>query len=554
MTPASNDNGSASFGARADPIELGRLHPLDTHDYIRPILRRWWVVLGVVIVVTGATYAYYSRQPKVYQATTQILIQQTSSAVTAVLGSPGIDATRLDADAANLIRTPAVAILAARGFGYGGNPAALLGAISVSSDPNTDFLLLSARASSGQLAANIANGFAAAYVKLQAATAAASARNAAALTQKQINQLSGPDRGTTLTQLTQQLSQLQILARYPQSGVQQVNPAAAASIPVSPQPKKNAEFAAAISLLAAILLCFALERIDRRIKRIDELEILLGAPVLAAVPHSTSAAASSEDRATIDPDIAEPFRMLRAVVRLAAGGEDVKTVLVTSGLAAEGKSTVARNLGLAYCETGSSVLVVDCDLRGPMMDRILGGEVRELGLTDVLAGLATVDESIIEIPIDVSEPGTVALDQRGHRNGNHKERQTIGIMPAGSARANPATLVETVQFRELFDSLRTRYDIVIIDSAPILPVSDSLPLVGMVDGVLIVARDGVLTRGAASRLSELIAQAQPKLLLGIVANDFPAHELGSYGMSYYGDSYGYAGRVHRRKVRAAADG
>lgn len=555
-------NGVARRGGeiRADPVEIERMHPLDPYDYVRPVLRRWWLVIGLVILISAATYAYFRREPRVYQASTEVLLQQNSNAVSSVLGSPGEDPTRLDADAANIIRTPGVAVRAARAIRYHGDPLALLNDIAVQSNPNSDFLQIVAQASTGAMAAQIANGFARGYVQLLTNKSVLQAKRAAVLTEQQLRHLSGPDQATTRATLNQQLSQLQILENYPQSGAQQVNPASAPTAPISPKPTRDAVFGGAIALLLAVLLCFALERIDRRIKRIDELELLLGTPVLAAVPHTRATASIRGGAAAMDADITEPFRTLRAVVRLAATGEEVKTVLVTSGLAGEGKSTVARNLALAYCETDLSVLVIDCDLRGPVLDIMLTGSVREVGLTDVLAGVAMLEESIVRIGVRASAPGTaqpfpgepVPPFQGESVQVAPGERLTIDMLPAGGARTNPATLLETRQFAELLAAMRRRYDVVVIDSAPILPVSDSLPLVSLVDGVVLVARAGVLTRGAAGRLRELIVQAQPRHLLGVVANDFPGSELGTYGMSYYGDRYGYGRKANKRKTRAAA--
>jgi Mrp family chromosome partitioning ATPase len=428
------------------------------------------------------------------------LLQQNSNAVSSVLGSPGEDPTRLDADAVNIIRTPGVAVRAAQAIRYHGDPLALLNDISVQSNPNTDFLQIVAQASTGAMAARIANGFARGYVELLTNKSVLQAKQAAVLTQQQLLHLSGPDQATARATLNQQLSQLRILESYPQSGAQQVNPASAPTIPITPQPTRDAIFGAAIALLLGVLLCFALERVDRRIKRIDELELLLGTPVLAAVPHTSGTASSRGGAAAIDADITEPFRTLRAVVRLAATGESVKTVLVTSGLAAEGKSTVARNLALAYCETDLSVLIIDCDLRGPVLDRMLTGSVREVGLTDVLAGAAMLDETIVRIGVHVSAPGTVQPFQgesvqpfQGETvQAAAGERLTIDMLPAGGARANPATLLETPQFATLLETMRRRYDVVVIDSAPILPVSDSLPLVSLVDGGRVSSRGALL--------------------------------------------------------------
>ena len=196
-----------------------------------------------------------------------------------------------------------------------------------------------------------------------------------------------------------------------------------------------------------------------------------------------------------------PFALARTNLRYLHLGADVRTIVVTSAVSGEGKSTVALNLATAAAMAGSRVLLVDADLRRPVLaDRL---DVRSrYGLSEVLAEIAGPSDAIVDLPI--TGPGRGA-------------GTSISVLSAGLQPPSPITLFERPQTKELLAELRAEYDLVIIDSPPATVVADAKVLVELVDGVVLVSRLGRVPREAVVRLREALSDT-PTPVLGWVVN------------------------------------
>jgi non-specific protein-tyrosine kinase len=216
-------------------------------------------------------------------------------------------------------------------------------------------------------------------------------------------------------------------------------------------------------------------------------------------------------------------------------------MVVTSTLPQEGKSTLARDLSIIYAEAGQRVLVIDCDLRRPSMERLFGFEP-ERGLVHILRDGAP----LLEVAVRAAPP--LSLEHPHERPKSAEAgmgRELTGfvdVVTHGEVVESPLTLTGSPRMSELIREATDVYDMVIIDTAPLLAVADTVPLLEKVDGVILVARLGRTTRWAAKRFTELMDRLGNVNLYGIVANDLRAEGSDGYG------SYGYYGHGHQTRM------
>jgi Mrp family chromosome partitioning ATPase len=248
------------------------------------------------------------------------------------------------------------------------------------------------------------------------------------------------------------------------------------------------------------------------------------------------------------PDaLREPFRSLRTNLQLASLDTSIKRLVVTSAVSGEGKSTVVRNLALTYREWGLSVAVLEADLRRPTLSAAFAVEPGPPGLTAVLTGECDLEDALIDIDFDIAS--LEYLDKV--RVGDETEQSPAGgaktasasklvLLHSGEAPPNPQAVLAADKMRQVVDQLSERFDIVLIDTPPLLAVSDAIPLLPQSDGVILVTRVGVTERPAAQR-AVAAAQLDPSVdVLGVVANDVTSQPGSRYGYGYgYGQGYGY---------------
>lgn len=534
--------------AQAPPQEA----QLRLSDYTRPVVDRLLLIVAAVLFVGVATYVYYDREPDVYSASTSVYLTATSNPALGDNTSFVNDRTTLSL--ATLLRTRGVALRVAQRLGFKGDPGALLGAVGATPAAGSDFITISAQWPTSQGAADIANAFAAEFI----ATRTENQRQA---TQQLLTRLQAQLRSLTPTVTNQadraglntQIRQLQLALQVPPSGAQQVD-AAGPGGKIAPKPRRNAVFAALLALLAAVALAYGLDRFDRRIRRAEDAPDVYGLPMLSVVPHVTQFGAGG----TAPAGFVEAFRLLQTNLRLAQVDRQVRVIVVTSAIPGEGKSTVVRYLGEAFSEWGKSVVVIDADLRRPSLTRLYG-VLGEKGLTDLVSaeGQASPSSALVDVverpriggsgadvggtqaatPTAEGEPelqavGSVAqmTTAQGGEAKPGSELAPIRVLPAGTAPPNPAALLAAASTKELIRQISADHDIVIIDTPPVLAVSDAMALVPLADAVILVSRVGKTTRDEAERLVDTLSRIPDAQLTGVVAND---------DASAVGDRYGY---------------
>lgn len=221
----------------------------------------------------------------------------------------------------------------------------------------------------------------------------------------------------------------------------------------------------------------------------------------------------------------------------ATAGVTPRALLVTSAIPGEGKSTLVKSLGLAYFESAKSVLVIDADLRQPLLHEFFEAPLVP-GLSDVLRGSIPLSEATQEVQPGDIEPAfdrvmggaesiVTAGDIRERRGGqtllDAAARSAAGgpvvhLLAAGSRTSDPAALLGSAQLRVLLAEATAKYDLVLIDSPPVLSVSDAIPVATAVDAVIVVARAEFTTRDAAQRCRQALERVSSVTVLGVVAN------------------------------------
>ncbi len=497
----------------------------DLREFLGPIWTRKWLILFIVVVATALTYIWSARKPNVYTATARVFLQ-------------GSQSDRNTADQAALLQTQGVARRVAARVHYAGDPQGLLQSVQVAPSSGSDFMTIAATAGRPQRAATLANGFAQAFIDLQAEqnNARLSAITAA---QRQLNALTP----TTANRASRDALQQEIsnLLATPVATATQTNQAVPPTSRSAPRPLRSALFGFGISLALAVLAAFGLVRFDRLVRHLNQVEPAFHLPLLAALPNVRARALKSRASGALQPThpFREMIRGLRINLQLTHLDDPLRTFLVSSAGPSEGKSTVVCHLAIAYQEAGLRVVVVECDLRRPSLASRM--EVNPSpGLTEVLAGECSLSDALqvvnIAAPAPASQPAAVGVEAGGRSVGGPQGAGMLTMLTSGSPVADPATLLGTSRMRRILESLREASDLVIIDATPLLAVADALPLLPLVDGALLVARLGVVHRSSGRRIEEVSDRIPGATLLGVVANDVPDSELEGSG---YGYGYGY---------------
>jgi polysaccharide biosynthesis transport protein len=308
----------------------------------------------------------------------------------------------------------------------------------------------------------------------------------------------------------QQYENLQFTAGLTQSGgVSLLSAAGVPRHPISPQPIRNTIFAILIGSLLGVALAFLRDRVDDTIRSAEDLDRLVQGevPTLGLIPAlDVGGGLAVQD----DPrgSTAEAYRTLRTAVRFAGLDRKLRVLQVTSSGLGEGKTTTVANLAIVMAQAGQKVAVVCCDLRRPRVHELFGQSVSP-GFTDILLGEATLSQ---------------ALRHLG---------QNLYLLPAGGRPPNPSELLQTTRAESMISALAAEFDYVLIDSTPILPVTDGLVVSHTSDATLLVVDAGSSTRDRVRQTLALLRQADAPLI-GFVLNRATSGGSGS------GDAYTYA--------------
>lgn len=295
--------------------------------------------------------------------------------------------------------------------------------------------------------------------------------------------------------------------------------------PSSPAREANMILGALLGLLLAAFVAVVRDRLDTTVKDDETAQTLAGAPVVGHLPVSDELSGSRPPEPHRMSPAAEAVRHVRTNLAFVDVDHPPRTILVSSSVPGEGKTTLAVNLAVALAEAGHSVALLEADLRRPRVTRYLG-LVAGVGVTNVLTGAAALDE--------VTQP---VGDGR------------LEVLAAGPLPPNPSELLASEAMAALVRELADRHDMVIIDAPPLLPVADASALTGLVDGVLLCARWGFVEAAELERSSALLDRLDARLL-GLVITQVPARSVPvayGYGQTAPTARRGLLGRLRFRR-------
>ena len=334
-----------------------------------------------------------------------------------------------------------------------------------------------------------------------------------------------------LKELTAQQSGNDVIARGTGNNISIAEIAIPPEQPVAPRRLMTVVGALFLSTLFGMGLALFLEYLDDTIRTIEEVETYLQLPALAAIPRIDSMpkrklllVGGNDDGEMANPtndllihndsrsSLAEAYRQLRTSILLSTAGHAPKSLLITSSLPSEGKTTTAINTAISLAQTGAKVLIIDADMRRPRLHSVFNISNAE-GLSTLLSN-------------ELSEQGI--LDVIGY-----DEEAKLNLLTSGPVPPNPAELIASEQMSNLLKTLQKNFTHVVVDSPPIASFTDGVLIASMVDGVILVVNSGKSSRQVVRRSRQLLLDIGAKIF-GVVLNNVNLRSQDNY---YYYQSY-----------------
>jgi polysaccharide biosynthesis transport protein len=489
-----------------------------------PLRRRWVLIVVIVLACMVAAVIHSERSTKLYKATASVSFQSSSASAAALqLSTGGSTEPQREANTEVLIaHSPEVARNVVKELHLDVSPGQLLSEVQAEVAPTANVLNIVASTGDPAASAKLANAFAEQYIAFRSESKFGEIDQAQSRLQKQIEALpAGSAERANLVQSQQRLGELRAIAG---GGASIIGRASAPSSPSGTTLKAWVIIGLLIGIATSVLVVFFLESLDRRVRSPEQFEREYRLPTLTVVPRS----AFRERRALARGDELEPYRMLRSALEFTAAARTLKTLMVTSAVSSEGKTTVAIDFAHAVALTGRQTILVEMDLRRPSFARQLDIDERG-GVSAALVGSATLESLLVE-PIE-------GLD-------------TLHVLPAGRLPHNPAELLGSQRTSDIIKELAQMAEMVIIDMPPINPVADAQILLNndAVNGVLLVARLDRTKRDDVRRAREILDRHAVRPVGLVIA--------GAHGSLAYGAKYSYPAngkQVHVGQPQRGAD-
>ncbi|MCI0340765.1 MAG: polysaccharide biosynthesis tyrosine autokinase [Planctomycetales bacterium] len=314
--------------------------------------------------------------------------------------------------------------------------------------------------------------------------------------------------------LAEQQNQIQQSSSVNLNSATVVDRAEVPEFPVKPDPALNLMLAGLLGIVGGVGLSFLLEYLDDRLRTAEEVERALGLPVIGGVPRFSEGASDEEhDLVTFaDPKAgaSESFRALRTALLFSPSARAARHLVVTSAAAGEGKTVVSTNLAIALAQGGGRVLLLEADLRRPRVAKTFGIAPTP-GLADLLAGRAPIEGALRTTKVE-----------------------NLTVLPAGTIPENPSELLGTAAMAGLLRDLSRRYDRVVVDTPPVLVVTDPCVVAALADATVQVVSARQVSRSVARRGAEALRRVGARVV-GAVLTKVPAgsREYGDYAYYYY---------------------
>lgn len=479
----------ARVDRNAESVDLARvLHILRD--------RKWTIIVFAILGVAGAL-AFSILTTPMYHATARIMLQNTSfdrALFNSQIFQIG-DQQRALITSANLITLDQVAEEVKKELQTERSVQSLQRMVSVKPSSSANVIDITVSSPDMTEPADVANSFARQFIAYRQRADQAVLANARAQVEAELKAMTPEElasaRGQTLSQKVEELT---VLESMQTGGYELVQAARVPTSPYNLHTTRNTAVGLVIGLVVGLLIASLVQLLDRRIKDDEGFEKEFGAPIIARVPFVGRRWGGSLRRRSSTPVgfmgqglfTLEAFRTLRSNLKFFEVNREVKTILVTSPLPREGKSVTAVNLALSLAMSGSRVILLEADLRKPMLGRYLGFN-GEPGFTNLLAGTRTVTDVVQVIATGKWVPKRNGQASSNPDGSTSTERDLLCI-GAGPLPPNPAELLATDKTADVLRQLTAVCDHVVIDAPPVLLVSDALEIAKKVDGVILVAR------------------------------------------------------------------
>ncbi|MEH6793171.1 MAG: polysaccharide biosynthesis tyrosine autokinase [Rhodococcus sp. (in: high G+C Gram-positive bacteria)] len=446
---------------------------MEIQDYLK-ILKARWIIIAVTVVVAilGALGTSLLTTP-LYESSARMFVSTSGGTSVSETYQGNLFSQQRVASYSELVTSEALAARVLDVLPLDLTPSELAAKVTASSTPDTVLFDITVIDASPAVARDIANAMATELTN-------------------QVRELETPEDGGT-----------------PSAGVKTFQQADESAAPVSPNTKRNLALGAAVGLLLGIALAVLRDRLDNTIRDRREIEAISGKPLVGTIPfdkaRTTQPAVDFQDVA--QSASAEAFRELRTNLQFLEVDHPPRVIVVTSAIPSEGKTTSAVNLAISLAEAGHHVVLVEGDLRRPRISKYLG-LIGAVGLSTVLSGQAKVDE--------VLQP---------------TKYEGLQALASGPLPPNPSELLGSEASRALMVELRSKFDYVIVDGAPLLPVTDSAVLTTHSDGALLITRYGHTKSNELARAIHNLETIGANVL-GVVMALTPFKKGDTYSYSY----------------------
>jgi capsular exopolysaccharide synthesis family protein len=433
--------------------------PLDLSSFIALIKRRARLIVGIAIGAAVIAFAISSLLPDRFDASATVLFSQPENPPQVDPDAPPPDVSaepeRVAATNLALASLDIVSVRVKERIGSSMTPKELRESVSIEPKGQADIATVTARAAKPREAARIANAFAVEIVALGREKAQDRIQQVIDAIEAQLVQAQPSAR--LQSELEVRAEQLTIQKRLEAGDAEVVEQATPPHSPSSPKPVGNAAIGFVLGLILGVVVALLLRRLDRRIRDEDEIVEIVGAPIVGRIPGIKESGWQHELAL-------EAFQFLRANLQLGSGTTDARLFAVTSALPGEGKSTVVLRLAHALFLSGSSVILVDCDLRRPTLDSSLG-VADDAGVTTALSTRANPRDLLLDTSID-----------------------GVRLLPAGPLTVTPGSLVTggDHDIKKLLEELSPLADYVIVDTSPVTIGVDASIIASKVDAALMV--------------------------------------------------------------------
>lgn len=511
----------------------------DLRRFLQVLWRHAWLIALATASVAGPAVLWSEGQPPRYRASAEMVLEQKRSEALYAQGAGaevGNEPSRSIATEAKRLRGTAVSEAVARKLGYHAD-------VRTSASGVDNVITVTAESTSPRRADDIANTYVTTYIQYRRATALKDLLDAQTEIQSKIDEkqraiaaidaqvaAAAPadreavansrsfERSSLANQQSlfrSQVDQLQVSASLSGGGADLLTPARRPGAPFAPRVAQTAGLAIVAGLMLGVAFAFASDFLDDSIRGEEDLERAgFGLPLLGSIPtvRGWRKESSVQLVSVDDPSspAAEGYRGVRTAMQFLGIDRALRTVQVTSPAVSEGKSTTTANLAVALARAGRRVIVVCCDLRRPRVHEFFGLS-NEVGLTSVLVGEASLADALRRIP---------------------GEDLDLELLASGPLPPNPSELLSGRHFADVLAALQARAEVLVIDSPPVLPVSDAAVLAGIVDATVLVVRPGRTSRKSVRRALAALHRVNAPLA-GIVLNG--VRRAGSYTYGRYYD-------------------